>query len=353
MKTRLIMNLVLLAVIAALGAVALLKPGKQEPAAPPLLTVDANALTRLTLQNKETLVFEKQNGVWRLTAPFAAPVNQIRVGQLLEIPQARSEAHYPVQPEALAQFGLDKPPATLTFGQTALQFGGTDPINMRRYVRLGDTLHLVDDNFFHHLTAAATDYVDKKLLPEGAKIQSIELPGLKAAKSAEGKWTREAAAAPQPAPSAADQTQPEAKPAKPEEKQPDLGELASAWVMARAIDVKRLQAEPLGETIRIGLAEGTPVEFVILKKEPELILARKDLGLQYEVTSDTARDLLHQPSPPPARPGGKPGAPGAEADDDDRDDGHEDSGEPGGGHEDSEESGGEDSGHDQDDDDDH
>lgn len=330
MKTRLIMNLILLAVIAVLGAVAWLKPGKQEAEIPPLLRVDGNTLTRLTLQNKETLVFEKQAGVWRLTAPFAAPVNQIRVGQLLEIPQSRSEAHYPVQPEALAQFGLDKPQATLTLGDTVLHFGGTDPINMRRYVRLGDTLHLVDDNFFHHLTAPATDYVDKKLLPEGAKIRAMELPGLKATKSPEGQWAAE----------------------PPDEGKTNLGELASSWATARAIDVKRLDLEKdkdiVGETIRIGLAEGPPVEFVVIKKQPELILARKDLGLKYEMTGEISRELLNLPKPPPPAPtGGKPGEPGEDRDDDE--DHHDGTGESDD-HDGNEESGGEESGHDHDDD---
>lgn len=192
MKSRLIMNLVLLAIIAVLGVVAFLKPGKQKPETPSLLTLDASALTRMTLQNKETLVFEKQDGAWRLTAPFVAPVNQVRAGQLLEVAKARSEANYPLKPEDVAQFGLDKPQAILTLGDATLQFGGTDPINMRRYVRLGDTLHLVDDNFFHHLTAPATDYVDKKLLPEGAKIRAIELPGLKATKNPGGPMGRRA-----------------------------------------------------------------------------------------------------------------------------------------------------------------
>lgn len=288
MKTRLMLNLALLAIIVVLGAVAFFKPGKQAPESKPLLTLDANALTRVTLQNKETLVFEKTGGLWRLTAPFAAPVNQVRVGQLLEVAKAKSEAEYPVKPEDLAQFGLDKPQASLTLGDNSLQFGGTDPINLRRYVRLGDTLHLVDDNFYHHLTAPATDYVDKKLLPEGARIREIQLPGLKAVKGSDGKWTAE----------------------PPGDGKTDLGVLASAWATARAIDVKRLeQAEVLGETIRIGLVEGEPVEYVILQKQPYLMLARKDWRLQYEITAESSRELLNQPRPePPKPPAGPAGA---------------------------------------------
>lgn len=281
MRTRLLLNLALLAVIVVLGAVAFFKPGKQEPESRPLLTLDATTLSRVTLHNKETLAFEKADGLWRLTAPFAAPVNQVRVGQLLDVAKAKSEADYPVKPEDLAQFGLDNPQATLTLGETTLQFGGTDPINMRRYVRLGDTLHLVEDNFYHHLTAPATDYVDKKLLPEGARIKEIQLPGLKAVKEPDGQWTADPAG----------------------EGKTDLGVLASAWATTRAIDVKRLeQPEVIGETLRIGLMEGEPVEFVIIQKQPYLVLARKDWGLQYEITAESSRELLNQPRPEPPKP---------------------------------------------------
>ena len=277
MKSRLALNLGLLALIAILAAVAVLKPGKKEEPQPTLVVGTLDALNNVTLQNKEKLTFEKRDGLWWLTAPFAAPVNQVRMRQLLEVGQAASSAHYPIKPEELAQFGLDQPQATLALGDSILQFGTTDPINMRRYVRMGDTLHLVDDNFFHHLTASATDYVDKKLIPEGAKIRQIELPGLKAMKGADGHWTAEPAG----------------------DGKTDWAELASTWATARAIEVKRLEKDSQGDTIRITLNEGSPIEFIILRKQPALTLARRDLGLQYEITAETSRDLLNQKQPDP------------------------------------------------------
>ena len=309
MKSRLALNLGLLALIAILAAVAVLNPGKKEEAQPTLVAAYPDALNLVTLQNKEKLTFQKKDGLWWLTAPFAAPVNQVRMRQLLEVGQATSSAHYPIKPEELAQFGLDQPQATLTLGDSILQFGNTDPINMRRYVRMGDTLHLVDDNFFHHLTASATDYVDKKLIPEGAKIRQIELPGLKAMKGADGHWTAEPAG----------------------DGKTDWAELASTWATARAIEVKRLDKDSQGDTIRITLNEGPPLEFVILRKEPGLILARRDLGLQYEITADTSRDLLNQKQPDP-KPGVSPqeSAKGGHEPDDDDDHGEEDYEEDGG-----------------------
>lgn len=275
MKPRLLVNLGLLALIAVLAAIAILKPGKNEVESTPLLALDLQGLNRVTLKNKETLVFEKKEGLWNLTAPFAAPVNQVRVGQLLDITKAVSEANYPVKPNDLAQFGLDAPQAVLGLDDMTLQFGSTDPIKMRRYVRIGETLHLVEDNFFHHLTASASDYVDKRLIPERAKIREIQLPDLKATRDQQGQWTVE----------------PNAKTGT------DLAELTSVWATARAIEVKRWNPVAEGEPIRIGFTEGPALEFVIINKSPELVLGRKDLGLQYTLTAETSRELLNLPKP--------------------------------------------------------
>ncbi|BBA32500.1 putative uncharacterized protein [Methylocaldum marinum] len=286
MKSRLLLNLALLVLIAILGAVAFFEPGKKEPETTPLVPVDENALAAVTLQNKDTIKFEKQNGHWRLTAPFNAPANDIRVRQLIGIAEANSEAQYPISSEDLAKFDLDKPKATLILDTTTLKFGGSDPINMRRYVQIGDTLHLVGDDFFHHLTASATDYVDKKLLPEDAKINEIIIPGLKATLGQDGKWILEPPAGP-------DQS---------------ISDLLNAWNTARAIDVKRVEQPIQADIVRITLAEGSPIEFHILQREPDLVLVREDLGLQYEVTGNATKRLLslqkpdvmpEQPTPSP------------------------------------------------------
>ncbi len=283
MNSRLILNLILLISVGILGAVAFFEPGKTKPVSKPLVQLDEKALTSITLTNRETMTFEKINGHWSLTTPFKAPANEIRIRQLIEIAKSNSEASYPLDPANLVPFELDTPRATLTLGTAHFLFGGTDPINMRRYVQVGETLHLVSDDFFHHLTALATDYVDKKLLPDGAKIREIQIPGLKATLGNDGKWVREPAAA----------------------TGNGMSDLLTIWNSARAIEVRREVKPSTGETIRIGLSEGPAIEFVIVQRQPDLVLARHDLGLLYEMTTETSSQLLNQPKP--VKPEGKEG----------------------------------------------
>ena len=274
MKDRKLLNGFLLCVVLALGWVAYFEPGKKVETSNPLLKIDSSSINTIRLQNAETIVFEKKEGLWREVEPLNAPVNQIRVNQLLEIAESKSEASYPIREDELAQFDLDKPRIRLTLGSTELSFGGIESINQRRYVRVGDRLHLVADQFFHHLNASATDFVDKRLVVEGSKIQSIEVPGFKASLGNEGQWTGS----------------PEAK-----DKQ-DYAEWSMLWSTARAIDIKRLDIVPLGDKIRLGLQGKEPLEFTVVSREPSLVLARPDLGLKFELTQETAKTLLTPPS---------------------------------------------------------
>ncbi len=274
MKPKQLLNVVLLVVIAALAGVALLEPGKEEPKTVYLTDVNIDAVDRFELKNQETIAFEKQNGHWRLTAPFIAPANDIRVRQLLNIARTESRARYPLKAGEAPKFELDKPKAVLTIGQTRLVFGGSEPIDMLRYVQIDNTLHLVADDFFHHLIAKATDYVDKKLLPEDAGLKEIFMPGLNAKLGDKGQWILE-----------------------PPGDATAMTELANNWQSARAIEVKRHEQPVQGEVVRIGLANGQSMEFVIIQREPDLLLVRPDWKLEYLVTAEAGKRLLSLQQP--------------------------------------------------------
>jgi len=282
MQKRLLINLLLLLAVLVLGAIVIFEPGKEEqPESVRLTELDDTTIDRFVLKNDSgEIAFEKREDHWWLTAPFSAPANDIRVGQLLAISHAASASHYPLNSEDLPRFELDKPKASMTLGQVKMVFGGVDPIDLRRYVWVGKTLHLVDDDFSHHISAPATEYVDKKLLPEGSKPNALTLPGLKLAQDKDGHWQ-------------VDPVNPAASGA---------ADLVANWQTARAIDVMQLTQPLQGDIIHIDFTDHAPVEFVIIKRAPDLILARADWGLQYQVTAETAAQLLALAVKPAAAP---------------------------------------------------
>lgn len=282
MKKKLWLNAALLAVIGILALLAAFEPGKKVEEAAPLTHVDTAAVSRIELAGKETLSLEKKDGHWHLTTPFQAPANDRRVELLLNIPAKSSNASYPAVAGELARFGLAPPGAVLRLDDLSLEFGDSDPIQQRRYVKVGETLRLVEDDFHHHLTAPATDYVEKKLLPENPDLSRIEVPGLVLTRGEGGQWRSEPA----------------------QESSDALNELVETWKYARAFDVKRHEAQgaPPAETVRVTLADGKVVEFGIVRREPELVLLRADWGLEFHLTEETSRSLLTLRKPEAEQP---------------------------------------------------
>lgn len=286
MRSRLWLNLILLVIVAGLAALVVFEPGKKEQEKPKLMAqFDEEAVNRIEIERKDTVIVEKRGDRWWLASPYSASANPFRIQQILRIPQAESLSQYPLSKGDLARYELDKPKAILHLDGARLAFGGTDPIDMRRYVQVGDRLHLVADNFYHHLVADATDYIDKKLLPEDDSLKRLELPGLTVSQDDKGAWTAE----PPPPPGA------------------PLYKLVSDWQNARAIAIEPFdQTEAEGKTIKVSFAQREPVTFLIVQREPEFILARKDLGLQYQLPAETGKQLLSVPEPPAEKAGSKP-----------------------------------------------
>lgn len=279
-------NLALLAIIAVLSLLLFFNPGQKSEVPIPLAKIDVPSVNKIQVTGKQNFTLEKIDGHWRLTQPFNVPANENRVEMLLKIPAATSTARYPVDQAQLDKFQLNPPAATLKLGEVTLDFGGSDPIQQQRYVKVGDTLHLAVDDFYHHLTATPADYVEKKLLPENANIQHIQLPGLQLSKDKDGKWT-------------ADPVQETAAP---------LYEMADAWGKARAYDVQAYVPPKDGkvptETAVITLADGQRIAFLIQQRQPDAILVRPDWGLQFHLVESLSQQLLalKKPDKPAAAP---------------------------------------------------
>jgi hypothetical protein len=166
MNNRTLVNLGLLVLVALLGAVAFYEPGleKQDKALPPLTRLHPSEIhsIRLSRAGKPEIVLEKQDGAWQMIEPRRGKANEEKIGQLLGIAMTKSHSHFPLPKERLSEFGLDSPSIQLQLNELKMGFGDSEPLQFRRYVRIGDQLHLISNGFHHHLTASANDYLKPK-----------------------------------------------------------------------------------------------------------------------------------------------------------------------------------------------
>jgi hypothetical protein len=282
MRSRTLLNLALIAVAAALGLVAYLRPGHRPPPPKPLITtLPVKDITRIRIARPghETIELQRRHGVWRITAPIRARADTMRVEGIEDAARARSLARYPVAQLELGQAGLAPPKVRLRLNGRELDFGGTDPIDQWRYVRVGDTVHLTSDTVYPFLTMPPTAFVNLALLPPGARITSLALPKLTLRRGANGHWS--------------------IAPPHPGIDRARIRSLLRRWRDVRALFVQRDHGGTSKGRVTIRL-EGrkSPLRFVIRRTHPGLVLARPDAGLSYHLGSSGSQGLL---APPPSK----------------------------------------------------
>jgi len=288
MDKRGLLNLSMLLVVGALGALIWFdRERPAEDADRPLLWPQLAEATRLAVLETDPATgaldrprwtLEKDAGGWRLTAPFAAAADPIAVADLLEqLGKTRSRARYPLSALDPKATGLDAPQSafelTLAGATSRFELGGTEPLNYRRYVRSGDAVDLVDDLVSYRLLQDGAQLASKRLLPAGAKLTRLELPGRTLARSADGKWTL--------------------APDDPAISADALVALVSNWERAAATAVRARHDGVVQAMVRVTVeGAAAPLELALLTAVDGLRFARQDLGLEYELPESARAELL-------------------------------------------------------------
>ena len=302
MRSRALLNLVLLVLVLGLSAVVILKPGKEAPEAPPRLTdIDSAAIAKLRIEHRDPdrgpVELVKRDGRWRMTLPFDVAANEFRVVSLLGVANTESHGAFPADQRDLAQFDLAAPPVVLYLNDRRLAFGDTEPLHGRRYVLVDGAVHLIADQTYYYLTARAPSFVDTALLESGTEAVLIEiLPEPNRADEEADDKDRDGSAA-----LAVDALRLEKQesgwkvvPERPEIGADALGAFADAWRGAQALSVG--VGDEGGATLASaavhlrGAAE--PVWFDVAEQDHELVFARRDLGLQYRLARGAGERLL-------------------------------------------------------------
>jgi hypothetical protein len=279
MSKRNLLNLGLLLLVGVLVLLVIYEPGIEKPQEPTrLLELEREAVTQIRIerQGQETVALTRDGGDWNLTEPLAIGASAFRIGSLLRITEQKSLGSFPAEPERLAGYGLEAPRVTLTLNDAVtVAFGDNTPLDQRRYVRLGDRVHLVSDTLYYHLIGAYTTFIRQELLPQGTAIAALTLPGLSVRWQAE-RWQVE----PKPEAFSADQ----------------VTRLIDAWKLASAVQVKPYDGKQ-GEMITIepgGKEE--PITLLLTARTPDLVLARPELGIEYHFAESSGEELLKLPT---------------------------------------------------------
>ena len=240
---------------------------------------------------------KKEKDTWYLRKPIEIEANRFEAEMLAETASASSFAQYPASQVDLAQLKLDKPVLKVRFNDQEVAFGDTEPLTGRRYALYRGTVHLINDSIAGVLNADVTHFVSHALLPEGVHPVLIRFPDIpetaETINPAQGerelRFERDRWVLTPPDSSVS---------------QDAINQLVDGWRYAHALRVEPFKGEqkPLAAVTVQLQGASQPIRFDVLSLKPELVLARRDLGLKYYVAEPLAERLLH-PHPPKKKHG--------------------------------------------------
>ncbi len=274
MNARLGLNLGLIGLCAILGLLVVYEPGLEAPQPLPRLTaIEGPAVQAITITRKEgdAIVLAKEGDRWSMRAPYAVPANSGRMQSILGFLAAKSGASFPAQGQALQRYGLADPKVRMEVGGERFAFGDTDPLDGKRYVLYKDRVHLAADGWYDELLGDAGDFVSPRLVEEGRDLIAIELPGMTVERR-DGAWVLH----PEDAAVKAD----------------DLARLAEDWRSAQALTVRKRREGTAQGSITLEQKDAGALRFELLARDPDLVLGRADLGLEYRLGGEMAQRLL-------------------------------------------------------------
>jgi hypothetical protein len=193
--------------------------------------------------------FEHRANGWWMTRPYALRADAAAVARLLAIAGAPVRKTLDVKDYDLAKLGLDKP-IVMQLDDVTLEFGGEDPIEHDRYVRVAGKLVRVPDRFGARLMESPDVEIDRHLIDADATVVEVSVNGA-----------------------------------------PPRADLAKAWKEAAAVQMQASEKND-GTKIVIDLADATKLEFVIRRDNDHYSVHRADVGLDYLIGEAQAQALL-------------------------------------------------------------
>lgn len=278
MKRGWLLNLVLLAAVAALAWFVWLTPSRDEQTKQPLSAQRPAQVRHVTLMRpgQPAIKLEYRDAHWLITAPLHARADEFQVMRMLAVLDAQPTAQLPATD--LVRFDLQPPAALLSIDGVDYAFGGINTVTREQYVMRGDAVYAVALRHGAGLPASAGALIRRVLLAEQEQPVALVLPEF-SVRHNNGRWTLTPPA---------------------DISQDDLQRYIDLWRQASAAQAEPYdQRQPLAE-IGITLSDGKVLELGVLQREPQLVLWRRDTGLQYLFLAAAGRALLAKPGTAPS-----------------------------------------------------
>lgn len=274
-KSRLILNLVLLLALVTLGLFAYFRPTAEEEQKILLTQLKRDEINQIRLE-RDNLDFrlEKRHGSWFMTRPYQTLAEPLQVDRLLDLTMATASDEFPA--ENLARYGLDPAPIRVTLNDQFFAFGNINEITNEQYLASGERVYLVRTYHGYSLPTGGAQLISPKLLADHEKPVEYDFGEWQAIQNDKGTWSIQG-------------TPPMGGDVSPS---PDeLNVWVAEWKLASALSVTPYKGEPRGQRIIVRFSDGESATFRVIAREPEVHLVRGET-MQYRFGTDAGSRLL-------------------------------------------------------------
>ena len=266
-------NVVLLVLVVALSLLTYITNTKNKTNSiiPSLTTLDPQLVSTIKInKNDNQTVLNKQNNEWRIIQPIEVKANQLRVGSLLKLLTINIYAQYPIEDIDLSQYGLSDSVLNIEIDNTRIRFGSTNPINDKRYILINNNMYLIEDNFFPLINSQLGTLVDHRLFPDDSEMTKIQTGNFSLTKNDKGHWVSSNNAS-----------------------SDKINKTVTYWKNAQSFGVHDYVQRKTLEDISITFNNSkASTRLIVTDKEPWLIIARPELGLEYHFDETYIDKLL-------------------------------------------------------------
>ncbi len=276
-KSRLVLNLVLLAVLVGLGLFAYLRPETQQAATFPLSSLARDEVTtiRVGRSGQPAVELFRQGNGWQMRAPFSARVDSFQVDRLLDIVQASSR--HKLARENLDGYGLDPAQVTVTLNDQEFRFGAINEVTNEQYLATADAVYLVAPYIGYGIPYEIERYFSHRLLGEQEVPVAFAFRNWSLVKDEQGSWTV-SGAPPRPA---------------AELSADDINQWVSEWQLASSLRTEPYAGSAaIASDVTVTLKDGRKLEFGVLARESEVVLLRRDENMRFQFGADAGARLL-------------------------------------------------------------
>ncbi|MFM9914023.1 MAG: DUF4340 domain-containing protein [Methylophilaceae bacterium] len=290
MKSRWILNLLLLLVVAGLGFYVYQRPVAVEKKEQiyNIASFEPADVTHLRIEvpARKAIVFEKKDGRWMMVEPYQGRADALSIGRVLSVALATSPEKFPLA--NAAQFGLDHPQMIIHADDKTFSFGMFNPVGGQQFVAHENQVYTLETIYGENATVQPLEFLDKHPLAKDEEIVDFDFGALeqwegthlKVHRADDGKWQVTAASK-----------------YKPNPNQQEMDDWFVNWAELQAASVEPFvpvkEPQPF---VLIKLKNGKVVKLVKMQESPELLLVREDEKLQYHFPQDVGFTILNPPA---------------------------------------------------------